>query len=175
MKKILIIYGPRGGFTEQVADSLKSQFSRKFDTKSLPGSMVTSSTFREFDLIIFGIATLGQDSWNAGRQDIDVNQIQVIINKFDFTGKRVAIFGLGNSILYPEHFCDDMGIMEEILQEKNVSIIGYTSTYGYEFENSKALRNDKFCGLALDNDTEHEKTESRITAWVDAITTVLEK
>ena len=170
MKKLLIIYGPRGGYTEQIADTLKSELSTKFDAKSLPGSMVSSSTFNEYDNIIIGVATLGNDSWNAGRQDIDVNQIQVILNRFDFTGKKVALFGLGNSILYPEHFCDDMGIIEDLLQHKGVEVVGYTSTYNYSFKDSKALRGDEFCGLALDNDTEQDKTESRISGWIDIIT-----
>lgn len=170
MKKILIIYGPRGGFTEEVADTIKSELSKKYDAKSIPGSMITSGTFEEYDSIIIGVATLGHDSWDAGRNDIDVNQIQSILTKYDFRNKKIALFGLGNSVLYPQHFCDDMGIIEEILIEKGAHIIGYTSTYNYTFKDSKALRGDKLCGLAVDNDTESDKTETRITEWIDQIT-----
>src|SRR5690606_17328179 len=170
MKKILIIYGPRGGYTEHVADTLKMELSKKFDAKSLPGTMVSLSTFNEYDNIIIGVATLGNDSWNAGRQDMDVNQIQVLLHRFDVARTKVALIARGNSMLYPEHVCDDMDIIEDILQKKNAEIIGYTSTYDYSFKESKALRDNQLCGLALDNDTENEKTEARISAWIDAVT-----
>lgn len=172
MKKVLIIYGPRGGYTEKVADSIKSKLI-DFDVTCLPGSMVTESVFNEYSSIIMGVATLGNDSWSFGRHDIDVNQIQVILHKYNFEAKKVALFGLGNAILYPAHFCDDMGAVEETLVKKKAEIIGYVSAKEYTFKDSKALRGDKFCGLALDDDTEHEKTESRIERWIDNIIPLL--
>ena len=45
-------------------------------------------------------------------------------------------------------------------------MIGYTSQDGYEHEESKAIRNDKFCGLLLDAVNQEEMTESRVKNWV---------
>jgi flavodoxin I len=37
---------------------------------------------------------------------------------------------------------------------------------GYDFNKSKALRDDKFIGLALDEDNQSDLTDSRIKQWV---------
>jgi len=174
MEKILIIYGPRGGYTEIVAASIKDKMN-DFDCTSLAGSMVTATIFNEFTTIIFGIATLGNESWSSGRHDIDINNISSILKSYDFKNKKVALFGLGNSVLYPAHFCDDLGVVEEIVAKAGAKVIGYTSSKNYTYKESKAERGDKFCGLALDQDTEHEKTDERINNWIDKITLELKQ
>jgi flavodoxin I len=36
----------------------------------------------------------------------------------------------------------------------------------YDYEASLALKGDKFCGLAIDNINEEDKTEERIEKWI---------
>ena len=38
---------------------------------------------------------------------------------------------------------------------------------GYGHEDSKALRGDKFCGCPLDQVNEGDKTEARLSEWLD--------
>lgn len=59
-----------------------------------------------------------------------------------------------------------MGILEEKVSELGGETVGYWSTDGYEFTDSKALRDGKFVGLALDEDNQSELTNERIKAWV---------
>jgi len=59
-----------------------------------------------------------------------------------------------------------MGMLEEKISELGGETVGYWSTEGYDFSDSKALRDDKFVGLALDEDNQSELTEERIKAWV---------
>lgn len=47
---------------------------------------------------------------------------------------------------------DALGILEEKNSERGVTTVGYWPTNGYDFNESKALRDDKFVGLALDED-----------------------
>lgn len=42
----------------------------------------------------------------------------------------------------------------------------YGSTEGYDFTESKAVRDGKFVGLALDEDNQSELTQQRIKTWV---------
>jgi flavodoxin I len=49
--------------------------------------------------------------------------------------------------------------------------VGYWSTDGYDFSDSKALRNGKFCGLALDDDNQPDLTDKRIQQWVGQLKT----
>jgi flavodoxin I len=59
-----------------------------------------------------------------------------------------------------------MGMLEEKISELGGETVGYWSTEGYEFSDSKALRDGKFVGLALDEDNQSDLTEERIKAWV---------
>ena len=40
---------------------------------------------------------------------------------------------------------------------------------GYGHEDSKALRGDKFCGCPLDQVNEGDKTEARLSEWLDIL------
>jgi len=44
--------------------------------------------------------------------------------------------------------------------------VGYWPADGYDFTESKALRDGKFVGLALDEDNQSDLTDERIKAWV---------
>jgi flavodoxin I len=59
-----------------------------------------------------------------------------------------------------------MGILEEKNSEQGDTTVGFWSTEGYEFNKSKAVKNGKFVGLALDEDNQSELTDQRIKAWV---------
>lgn len=64
-----------------------------------------------------------------------------------------------------------MGILEEKISELGGTTVGHWSTEGYEHEASKAIKNGKFVGLALDEDNQSEKTEERVKAWVQQLKT----
>lgn len=61
---------------------------------------------------------------------------------------------------------DALGILEEKISEQGGTTVGYWSKDGYDFNESKALRDGKFVGLALDEDNQSDLTEERIKAWV---------
>ena len=169
MEKILITYAPKGGYTEMVASRICSKLDN-VEYVCIAGSDLTVEIFREFSNIIIGVATLGSDSWNSGNLDDDSVHLQKIITYFDFSNKKVALFGLGNSILYPSNFVDEIGIYAKKIEEKNAKLIGFTSTEGYNFRDSKALiSSNTLSGLALDNDNESEKTELRLNDWLQQI------
>ncbi len=62
-----------------------------------------------------------------------------------------------------------MGILEEKISELGGETVGYWSTDGYEFTDSKAVRDGKFVGLALDEDNQSQLTNERIKAWVSQL------
>jgi flavodoxin I len=81
-------------------------------------------------------------------------------------GKKVAVFGMGDSISYAENYADGTGELHDIFQDLGCTMLGFTSQEGYEHEESKAARGDQFCGLLLDNVNFEELTEGRVEAWV---------
>jgi flavodoxin I len=56
-----------------------------------------------------------------------------------------------------------MGILEEKNSEQGDTTVGFWSTEGYEFNESKAVKNGKFVRLALDEDNQ---SDQRIKTWV---------
>merc|ERR1719276_360218 len=85
---------------------------------------------------------------------------------FKSLAKKVAVFGLGDQISYSENYADASGELHDVFEANGCEMIGYTSQDGYEHEESKAIRNDKFCGLLLDAVNQEEMTESRVKNWV---------
>jgi flavodoxin I len=63
---------------------------------------------------------------------------------------------------YANNFQDAMGILEEKITEQSATTAGFWSTDGYDFNESKALKNGKFVGLALDEDNQSDLTQERV-------------
>ena len=57
-------------------------------------------------------------------------------------------------------------MLEEKISDLGGETVGYWSTDGYEFTESKAIRDGKLVGLALDEDNQSDLTEERIKTWV---------
>ena len=119
-----------------------------------------------YDYIIMGIPT-----WDYGELQEDWEEIWDDILDLELTGKKVALFGLGDQIGYPEWFLDAMGFLHTQLESCGATFVGYWKNSGYEYEESKALTKDKsfFVGLALDEENDFEKTNDRVDAWCTQI------
>lgn len=81
-------------------------------------------------------------------------------------GKKVALFGLGDQASYSESFVDGLGILYDAVAEEGAVIVGATSTNGYEFSESRAVRDGQFVGLVLDEDNQPSESEQRIASWI---------
>ena len=54
-------------------------------------------------------------------------------------------------------------------KEAGATLVGEVSTDGYEFDDSDAVVDGHFVGLALDDVNEDGKTEERIDAWIPTL------
>ena len=118
----------------------------------------------EYDCLIIGCPT-----WNIGELQSDWEGLYDELDALDFSGKKVAYFGVGDQIGYADNFQDAMGMLEEKISQLGGATVGYWPTDGYEFEESKAVRDGKFVGLALDEDNQSEMTEERVQAWTSQL------
>ncbi len=156
MSKIAIIYGSSTGATEAVAEKIQALFD---DAALFNAESVSIDDLAPFDFLILGASTTGvgdlQDDWESFLPKFE---------KMNFAGKKVAIFGLGDSASFSTSFAGGMYILYKALKGK-VEIVGSVSTDGYTFDDSEAIVDGKFVGLALDEDNEYNETESRINNW----------
>ena len=156
-----IIYGSTTGTTESVANMIaeKLNVADVYDVNSMDAEVIANH-----DVLILGTSTWGdgelQDDWYEG-----VN----VLKAADLAGKKVALFGCGDSESYCDTFCDGMGCLYEELQGTGCEFIGSSDPADYSFSSSKAVVDGKFVGLAIDDMNESDKTEDRINAWAEGL------
>lgn len=167
-KKLAIIYWPKGGSVEHVANKIKNVI-EGFDVTFICVEDVYVSDLKHFDAFIFGGSTVGADHWSNKESDNKWAPFFTELETLKLNGKTAAVFGLGNQVLYPDHFVDGMMFMKRKLLLTGVSIVGETSTEGYDYNESLAEVDGKFVGLALDEDAQPELTDQRISAWLENV------
>mmetsp|Transcript_9416 Transcript_9416/g.19770 ORF Transcript_9416/g.19770 Transcript_9416/m.19770 type:complete len:204 (-) Transcript_9416:85-696(-) len=84
----------------------------------------------------------------------------------DIDGKKIAIFGVGDQQSYGDNYCDAAGELYDLFTAKGAKVFGMTSQEGYDHVESKAVYDDKFCGLMCDEDNQYDLSEDRSKAWV---------
>ena len=162
--KIGLIYGTDTGATEEISIKIKEKFN-DYNIKRHNIANVNEEIILSFDFLIFGLST-----WYDGDLQSDWENYFDDFKKIDFTNKLVAIYGLGDQWGYTEYFVDGIGIIAKEIIKNHGKIIGDWPTKGYEFEESKALKNkNTFYGLALDEDNQYEDTDNRIEKWTNQI------
>ena len=122
------------------------------------------------DWLGHGVFMLGVPTWYYGELQSDWEAYFDHFRQLDFTGKTVALFGLGDQWGYDEWFIDGVGILAEALLNRGATLIGAWPTDGYDFQKSRALKNEcEFYGLALDEDNQYELTQERCERWVELV------
>ncbi|MFW5944180.1 MAG: flavodoxin [Bacteroidota bacterium] len=169
MNRIGIFYGPaEGSSTENVANKVATQIGQdKADL--IPVKDASAEDLYQYTNIIFGISTIGKETWNGEAPPVDWDRFRMELDKTDFQDKVVAMFCLGDHVTYPRHFVDALGMLAEKLFSRKARIIGYVDTDEYEFEESQAIYEGKFIGLPVDEDFEAHLTDERIRKWIDKI------
>jgi flavodoxin I len=160
MKKTAIIYSFRSNKTAKAGEKIAAYFGE--DIVKIDAEGITPEEFIKYDNLIVGVPT-----WFDGELPIYWDEFVPAIEELDLSKKKVAIFGNGNQVDYPENFGDAVGLMAEILENQGATIVGLTSTENYKFESSRALREGKFVGLILDFENQNKQSENRISSWTD--------
>jgi|ETNmetMinimDraft_18_1059904.scaffolds.fasta_scaffold26709_1 flavodoxin I len=155
-----LFFGTSTGNTEDIADMIKANLGLHddcvHDVNRLP-----VETLLNYDFLIMGIPT-----WHIGEMQDDWAILYEDLDQINLGGRQIALFGLGDQEGYPDTFLDGMGILYEKLLARGASgEVGFWPTTGFEFDESKALVGEMFCGLALDTDCQPELTEERVDQW----------
>ena len=163
MKKTGLFYSYSTVKTAQVAKKILKEFS-EYEIEAVNLNDAWEDDLKKYDNFILGTST-----WFDGELPDNWDELIPLVNTLSFNGKKVAIYGLGNQMDYPDNFVDGIGLLAAIFEKTGAEIVGYTSTEGYEFTASKAVRDNQFCGLAIDFENQHKMTNDRVKAWVEKI------
>lgn len=160
MANIGLFYGSTTGKTADAAERIQAALGGNsvVDLFDIADQEIT-------DLAAYDCLIIGCPTWNIGDIQDDWDALIDDLDQVDFNGKTVAYFGTGDQIGYADNFQDAMGILEEKISSLGGKTVGYWPAEGYEHTESRAMRDGKFCGLALDEDNESDKTDDRINDW----------
>lgn len=156
--KTAIFYGSTTGTTEMVAGKVGE----------LLGAEVLSATeidrVEEYDFVIFATSTWGmgdlQDDWYEALDKLKTKNL---------SGKKVGLIGVGDQFGFGDTFVDGIGTIYEEIKDMGINLVGKTSTDGYSFSGSKAVVDDEFVGLVIDENNQSELTDERVNAWVKKV------
>lgn len=161
MNKIAILYGTSGGNVESVAKQVQDLFDGEADLFNVLD--VSLSEITDYTYYIVGTSTTGigdlQDDWEGFLPSFA---------KINFTGKKVAIFALGDSASYSTSFAESMRVVYDELNGK-VEIVGQVPDEGYTYDSSTAVEDGVWVGLPIDEDNEYDLTENRLERWVEIL------
>lgn len=154
-----IFHGSTSGNTQRAAEAIQRAFgmeAERFDV-----ARADAACLARYSLLILGVST-----WGIGdlQQDWDT-RIQVL-DQVDFSGKKVALFGLGDALGYPDSFLDAMGTLYRAVRMRGAETVGRWPTSGYEFTASTAEVDGALVGLGLDEDNQPHLSSERIAQWV---------
>lgn len=168
MKTLGIVYWPKKGSVELNAKRIHKEWGEETaDLISLRD--IEPEGLLNYSCLIFGCSTVGADSWRDAYTGNPWNMFFLRMNraKTDLKDRKVALFGLGDQILYPEHYVDEMARISNELKAHGAVIVGRWPADGYEHTDSKALKDGYFLGLALDEHNQADKSMERIHAWIN--------
>ncbi len=157
----VIIYGSTTGNTEEVARKIAEEMG---DARLVNAADAAPDDLSSADRIILGTST-----WGVGDLQDDWEGKMGLFDGLDLSGKKAAVFGLGDQEGYPDSFVDGMGILAGKLSETGAELVGTWPVEGYEFDESGAVTNGQFVGLALDEDNQSDLTDQRIRDWIGTL------
>ena len=165
METIGLFYGSDTGMTEEITYSIVDLW----EATEIEVIEISNATVADFDK--YTILMLGLSTWYDGDLQSEWETYYDEFKTIDFTGKKVAIYGLGDQYGYGEYFIDGVGMLAEVVLNNGGKIVGNWPIKGYDFAESKAEieSKDLFYGLAIDEDNEPEKTQERLTAWLKQV------
>ena len=142
MDKVHVIYGSTTGMTEAVA----ARIANSIGAQVFNVNAADAAAF-DAEMLVLGSSTWGigdlQDDWAAKLDEV----------KGNFAGKKVAVFGLGDSVGFGDSFCVAAETIANAAKEAGATLVGEV--------------------LKLDDTNEADQTDSKIAAWVETLKAAL--
>jgi flavodoxin I len=169
MSKTALFFSPVGGNVNNVADMLGELIGNdRIDL--IPVKEAGPEDVEKYSQVILVGSTVGADHWT---NETIVDEWEAFFSKIgenSFENKKVAIVGLGNYVLYPEHFADGMADLYNRITRQKAKVFGFFDAKVYDYTDSESVNEDGlFCGLAIDEDNEPELTPGRLEKWIASL------
>jgi len=171
MAKIGIFFGTDTGNTRKIAKALAKKIGDAA-AKPLNVNKVSVDDVLAYDYLILGSPTLGDGELpglSSGGNEESWEEFLPKLAGEDLSGKTIALYGLGDQEGYPDNFVDALGLIYDELETTGAKFIGAWPTEGYTYNSSRAVIDDEFVGLVLDQDNQSDQHEERMDKWLELI------
>lgn len=109
MENITIVYGSTTGSTQSAAGIISDALASKGAKVSVHDvSSVDDSVVDNTDLVLLGAST-----WGEGDIQDDFLDFYEAMSKDRFANKKIAVFGCGDSAMFPHVFCEAVTLIED--------------------------------------------------------------
>ena len=169
MAQIGVFFGTNTGRSRKVAKLIKKSYSDEIMADPVNVNRTTPEDFLAYSYLILGTPTLGDGLLPGLSADCEQESWEEFLLKLenqDFTGKTIALYGLGDQVGYGHEFVDALLELHTFFADRGAKLVGTWTTEGYEFEHSQAVVDGQFLGLALDLDNQANLTDERIDLWL---------
>ena len=170
MARIGIFFGSNTGNTRKIAKMIKKRFpDDDLMADPLNVNKATPELIASYDHLILGTPTLGEGLLPGLAADCQHESWAEFLPRLadvDFSGKTVALYGLGDQEKYPDNFVDALGELYEFVTARGAKVVGAWPTDGYDFIASKAEKDGEFVGLVLDQDNQKQLSDDRLETWL---------
>lgn len=168
MTKIGIFFGTDTGRTRRIAKLIAQKLG---EAAAAPVNInrAVAADLAPYRTLILGTPTLGDGQLpgiESGSQTAGWLEFMPQFEGQDWSGKTVAIYGLGDQDKYPDEFVDAIALLHDAVSACGARVVGDTSIEGYRFKASQAVVDGRFLGLALDQVNQPALTEARVDAWL---------
>jgi flavodoxin I len=118
---VTIIYGSDGGCTRNIADKIAAK---------IGGTAIDIAAAQPADMESCSLLILGCPTYADGELQSDWDTHLSKLEAAELSNKRVAIFGTGDQVGFPDSFVYAIGILHDIVERKGAEVIGYTDPVG---------------------------------------------
>jgi flavodoxin I len=180
METIGIFFGTDSGTTrliaKKIARALKKRISDDWLGKPLNINRASPDDLLACRSMILGTPTYGEGGLpGKANRTGEESWLESLpqLQGLDFSGRRIALYGLGDQEEYPETFLDALRDLHDFFAAAGAELVGSSPVEGFEFAQSRAVVDGRFVGLALDQHLQHLLTDQRIEDWLDQVVPLL--
>ncbi|WP_347987315.1 flavodoxin [Methylomonas sp. AM2-LC] len=176
MSKIGIFFGTDTGSTRLVAKKIYSLLGEALADKPKNINRTSVVELLQYDALILGTPSYGVGDLPGlavGCQEANWAEFVPLLDDVDLTGKKIALFGLGHQERYASRFASSLMQLYQVFYGHGADMVGRWSTEGYQFEHSKAIIDNQFVGLVLDQRGQPHLTDERLQIWLATVTPML--
>lgn len=168
--KIGMFFGTETGTTRLIAKKMQKKLGDELCDKPLNVNRIGLAEMLAYDALILGTPSYGVGEIpgkSAGCFEPNWEEFFAQLTETpDFSGKRIAFFGLGAQERYADRFASSLLALVEKFRGWGAEIVGEWPADGYVFEHSAALVDGRFVGLIIDQRTQGMLTDERIERWL---------